>query len=145
MVNKTVLFGGENLRNEFEKLEKKLPPSLESEIYKQRRLDMCDRIFESIVYDLKLLIKQFDRESLNAETFLKELERIISHLKLFSSKGEVRTLIARASTVILDQVTNEINEENEKCNGHPAHEDIGPFEKVSTSENNDDDEITCHC
>jgi hypothetical protein len=46
---------------------------------------------------------------------------------MLSSHGEVRTLIAKTTTIILDDVAREL------CN------------EINSPDNIDDDETTCHC
>ena len=99
-----------------------LPPKLESEKYQKRRLDMCDRIFESIVTDLKVLVDNFNHEKMDQNEFLACLRKTFNDLVLFAPDGEVRRLIARATNVIIDGVTKDMN-------------------VIDT----EDDEITCHC
>ena len=102
-----------------------LPPKLESEKYQKRRLDMCDRIFESIVTDLKVLVDNFHHENMDQNEFLACLRKTFNDLILFAPDGEVRKLIARATNVIIDGVTKDMN--------------------VIDTEDEDDEDITCHC
>lgn len=142
MTQNAKLFGGDNVRKEFERLEAGLdpqqnrktngpefeiceaglPPKIETEKYQKRRLDMCDRIFESIVTDLKILVDNFNHEQMDQNEFLFLLRKTTNDLILFAPNGEVRKLIARATNVIIDGVTKDMN--------------------FSVD---DDEEITCHC
>jgi hypothetical protein len=108
-------------------LNQDLPPRIIYDNYQQRRLDMCDRLFESVVIDLKIAIENFEKKVIVQDALVCELDRICRYLKMFSSHGEVRTLIAKTTTIILDDVAREL------CN------------EINSPDNIDDDETTCHC
>lgn len=114
---------------------------IEVEKYRQRRLDMCDRLFESIVIDLKLLISGFENNDITQETFTREILRLSRQILMFSPKGEVRTLIARATSVIIDGVTKDMNQHIDEN----LEETIGPFPQCKNQNKNvpdyNDDEL----
>jgi hypothetical protein len=85
-----------------------------------RRLDLCDRIFESLLIDLKLLIVKHER-FLTQKDFISDLEILLRNFKQFAKDGDIRQVIEKAEIVMLNSLTEDL------CK---------PF---------DTDEETCHC
>ena len=71
--------------------------------------DMCDRLFESVVNDLKKLVSLFDSyEKLDRKLFLDELRKIYNSLKSLSENGEIRKMLERANIVMLDKLAKDL-------------------------------------
>ena len=87
------------------------PESLQISAFKFLRAnrDMCDRLFESVVIDLKKLVSLYETyEKLDRNLFLEELKKIYNSLKSLSEKGEIRTMLDKANLVMLDNLAKDL-------------------------------------
>ena len=66
--------------------------------------DLCFRVFESYIVDLKIAVKQYYSNCLDAESFVKEIKRIYDCLNNFRPTGNANKILNRASMVIMDKV-----------------------------------------
>jgi hypothetical protein len=71
--------------------------------------DMCDRLFESVVTDLKKLVNLYESyEKLDRNLFLDELGKIFKSLRALGDNGEIRTMLERANLVMLNKIAEDI-------------------------------------
>ena len=73
--------------------------------------DICDRLFESYIIDLRIAIKQYYNNCFDDLSFVDRLEQIIDNLKSLAPSGDIRKVLERANLVMLEKITSDIRHE----------------------------------
>ena len=69
---------------------------------------MRQRLFSTLVDDLREATFNFNAKILTEEEFLNHAEQILKNLRAFSSEGNVQNVLSRAEIVILDGVCKDV-------------------------------------
>ena len=76
--------------------------------------DICDRLFESYVIDLRIAIRQYYNNALDDLSFVTTIKEIHSQLESLAPGAEVRKVLERANLVILSKISRDIENTEDK-------------------------------
>ena len=117
MDNRAKLFNGENIRHEFESLEKELPKSHEQKdmsvnynalSYLNKGRDLCERLCDSIIVDLEVILKKVKSNQMDYKSFTDEIGIVHKSLLALVDGGEIKNTINRANLIMLNKIAEEL-------------------------------------
>ena len=82
--------------------------SLEAISCMKSNRDLCDRLFESLIIDLRILIKQYYNNCLDDRSLVDEIENIQKAMKALCVNGDIRKILERANLIMLSKLTENI-------------------------------------